>query len=97
MVGNKKILYKMSGKKLRELREASGMSQLDLARRLGYSTPQYISNIERGICFFNIKNIPRVEKHLGVKNRELGETFLKAQALFLDSCYSTPVKKTKKN
>lgn len=34
---------------LREKRINSGLSQLDVARALGYSSPQFVSNWERGL------------------------------------------------
>ena len=34
---------------LRQKRLASGLSQLDVARALGYSSPQFVSNWERGL------------------------------------------------
>lgn len=37
------------GKKLRELRISAGVTQLEIAAGLGYSTAQFISNWERGI------------------------------------------------
>jgi len=34
---------------LRQKRVDSGLSQLDVARELGYSSPQFVSNWERGL------------------------------------------------
>ncbi len=34
---------------LKEKREECGMSQLEVARQLGYSSPQFVSNWERGL------------------------------------------------
>jgi transcriptional regulator with XRE-family HTH domain len=36
------------GQKLRKLREEKGMSQQELAKRLGYKTNSYVSDMERG-------------------------------------------------
>jgi len=38
------------GKFLAKKREEKGMSQGEVAKKLGYSSPQFISNIERGKC-----------------------------------------------
>lgn len=46
MIINKEIF----GDFLASARNTAGLSQLDLARKLGYSSPQYVSNWERGIC-----------------------------------------------
>lgn len=39
----------MFAEKLKKLRIEAGLSQRDVANKLGYSTPQFISNWERGI------------------------------------------------
>ena len=41
---------KYLGTKMREMREAAGHTQKDVSELLGYDTPQFISNIERGIA-----------------------------------------------
>lgn len=43
-------LFKTLGTLLRESRERNGFSQKEISSRLGYSSPQFISNIERGLC-----------------------------------------------
>ena len=35
---------------LKSYRISSGLSQADLSKKLGYKSPQLISNIERGLC-----------------------------------------------
>ena len=35
---------------LKAHRQKAGFTQIELSERLGYSTAQFISNIERGIC-----------------------------------------------
>lgn len=35
---------------IKEARENAGLSQADVANKLGNISPQYMSNIERGIC-----------------------------------------------
>ncbi len=46
MIINKQVF----GEFLAKARVESGLSQLQLARELGYTSPQYVSNWERGIC-----------------------------------------------
>jgi transcriptional regulator with XRE-family HTH domain len=41
--------YKIGGL-VREYRELVCISQLELAKKLGYKNGQFISNLERGIC-----------------------------------------------
>lgn len=38
------------GRYLREKRREAGLSQQSVASALGYSSPQFISNLERGTC-----------------------------------------------
>jgi transcriptional regulator with XRE-family HTH domain len=43
---------KIVGEYVRKIRKASATSQVDAAQKLGYQTPQAISNIERGVTPF---------------------------------------------
>lgn len=43
-------LFKTLGTLLKDSREKNGYSQKEISSRLGYSSPQFISNIERGLC-----------------------------------------------
>ncbi len=43
--------YQSLGDYLRRRRLASGLSQMDVARTLGYASAQFISNWERGLCY----------------------------------------------
>lgn len=43
-------LFKTLGNMLKDSREKNGFSQKEISSRLGYSSPQFISNIERGLC-----------------------------------------------
>ncbi len=64
---------------LKQKRMDSGLSQLDVARTLGYSSPQFVSNWERGLVsppletiatLIDLYKIPSTE----VIERILGET-----------------------
>jgi transcriptional regulator with XRE-family HTH domain len=39
----------MIGELIKEKRELAGMTQLELAQKLGYESPQFVSLIERGL------------------------------------------------
>lgn len=58
------------GARVRELREAMGISQEELAFRVGLDRT-YISGIERGLRNVALKNIERLAGGLGVKVKEL--------------------------
>lgn len=45
-----KELFQVLGDFLQSKRVKAGLSQGDVATKLGYSSPQFISNFERGLC-----------------------------------------------
>ena len=53
---------KQLGEILKTLREKAGLTQSDAASALGYTTPQFISNVERGIAMPPIKTIPKLAR-----------------------------------
>jgi len=50
-------MYSEIGKELKRLRIKAGLKQKDVAKELGYSSPQFISNWERGISSPPVKII----------------------------------------
>lgn len=48
-------------------REASGLSQSELAAKIGYKNGQFISNVERGLCSIPKKHIDEVAKALAIE------------------------------
>lgn len=51
---------KKLGSYLKQVRESSGLTQHDVSAKLGYSSPQFISNIERGISVVPLKALARM-------------------------------------
>lgn len=45
------------GQFLKEKRESKGLTQAQVAEKLGYGSPQFISNIERGISRVPLKSL----------------------------------------
>lgn len=45
-----KELFQVLGDYLQARRVKAGLSQGDVAAKLGYSSPQFVSNFERGLC-----------------------------------------------
>lgn len=41
--------YATIGKMVKQAREKAGITQAQLAKELGFTSPQYVSNLERGI------------------------------------------------
>ncbi|MBX2986959.1 MAG: helix-turn-helix transcriptional regulator [Bdellovibrionaceae bacterium] len=50
------------GSYLKQKRAVIGLSQSEVASHLGYSTAQYISNFERGVCQPSMKILARLAK-----------------------------------
>ncbi|HRO67661.1 MAG TPA: helix-turn-helix transcriptional regulator [Pseudobdellovibrionaceae bacterium] len=69
------------GAYLRGKRENAELSQGDVAGKLGYSTAQYISNFERGVCQPSLKIISRLAKIYKADMDELFEVIMKQQRI----------------
>ena len=61
---------------LKEKRVAAGLSQKDVADKLGYSTPQFISNWERGVSHPPINALKKIGEMYKVSADELFEVTL---------------------
>lgn len=46
----------------KNLREKAGLTQREVSDSLGYSTPQFISNVERGRCRFPVQKLSKIKK-----------------------------------
>lgn len=51
-----------TGKLLKRARTEAGLSQLDMSRKMGLSTPQYISNVELGKVGLAVGRLRQVAK-----------------------------------
>lgn len=65
------------GEFLRKKREEAGLSQGDVAKKLKYSSPQFISNWERGISSPPIKALRQLSDMYRVQPDELFDLILK--------------------
>ncbi len=55
--------FESLGTYLAEKRVRAGLSQREVAKKLGYSNPQFVSNFERGLCsppFAKLKNLVEI-------------------------------------
>jgi len=57
--------------KWKALREKAGLTQREVSDSLGYSTPQFISNVERGRCRFPIQKLPKIKKLYGMSAEQV--------------------------
>ena len=61
------------GQRLKSAREQAGLSQEELARRLGYKSKSSISKIERGVQKMTLSAIKGFAQELGLKSSALVE------------------------
>lgn len=52
-------------------REKCNVTQAQVAQELGFSSPQYISNMERGLTHLPVKHFRKVSQLLGVPMRDM--------------------------
>ncbi len=71
---------KAFGKFLTGLRAEAGLTQGDVAKLLDYSTPQFISNVERGICTTPIHVMVGMAKIYGVSVDSILKAYSTMQA-----------------
>lgn len=65
------------GDAIKNGRIKKGLTQTDLAKILGYSSPQYISNVERGRCSLTHKKLAKVAKLLKISKTAIKQTLIK--------------------
>lgn len=63
----------------KNLRERAGLTQNEVSRALGYSTPQFISNVERGRCRFPIQKLSRIRKLYRMSVEQVVELVVKEE------------------
>ncbi len=68
---NKAPSQKRIGQFLKQHRVKAGLTQSDVAQRLGYTSPQFISNIERGLCSAPVKHLKDFAKMYHLDSEEL--------------------------
>lgn len=59
------------GEFLAHARLKANLSQWDVAKKLGYTSPQFVSNVERGISKPPIKVLKTLVEMYGIKPRDL--------------------------
>lgn len=63
---------------LKDKRESAGLSQKQVADKLGYTTPQFISNWERGVSSPPLKTLKKVGELYHVSADELFKVTLES-------------------
>lgn len=72
---------KIVGAFLKEAREKQNLSQWDVARQRGWSSPQFVSNMERGISDIPEGEIPVLLKILKARTTEFLAAFQEEQTI----------------
>ena len=72
-----KELFEVLGEFLQAHRIKSGLSQGDVATKLGYSSPQFISNFERGLCAPPLNKLKLLVNLYDLNGEELVRLMLK--------------------
>ena len=67
------------GQKLRRLRESKGLTQQQLAEKLGYVTNSYISDVKKGAFIPSEEKLKKIAKALGVPFKELDDLLLESK------------------
>jgi len=67
-------MSKIFGDKLRQLREACGLSQQELARRLGYASNSYVGDVENGLFVPSEERLAALSRALGTQAGVLQES-----------------------
>ena len=80
---------------LRQKRVDSGLSQLDVARELGYSSPQFVSNWERGLVSPPLETIAVLVDLYKIPATEVVNKILEETRDYLESNLGKKSKKSK--
>jgi transcriptional regulator with XRE-family HTH domain len=76
------------GSFLKTARERRNITQSELAKKLGYSTSQFISNWERGLCDPPLDAIPEISQFLGISKKDVMSVILEQTKLDLEKRFS---------
>jgi len=67
------------GRYLRAKRESKGLSQMAVSQKLGYTSSQFVSNFERGLCTPSWPALRQLVKLYEIPEQEILEFLLKEQ------------------
>ncbi|MCB0364986.1 MAG: helix-turn-helix transcriptional regulator [Bdellovibrionaceae bacterium] len=79
----KSTMHKPLGSYLKARRIAAGLTQHDVSTKLGYTTPQFVSNFERGLCSPPLNALAVLVKLYGMDPEELIDLILRYQEQLL--------------
>lgn len=88
-----KELFQVLGEFLQSKRMKAGLSQGDVATKLGYSSPQFISNFERGLCAPPLNKLKLLVQLYDLNGEEVVKLMLKEQEKHLRKSLGLKAKK----
>lgn len=88
-----KELFQVLGDFLQSKRTKAGLSQGDVAAKLGYSSPQFISNFERGLCAPPLNKLKMLVQLYDLNGEEVLKLMLKEHERHLRKALSLKGKK----
>jgi transcriptional regulator with XRE-family HTH domain len=86
-------LHRDLGAFLREYREKSCLSQGFVAKSLGYSSPQFVSNFERGLCSPPFNKLRILVDLYKIPVSDLTRLLLKSQEQLIRAHLEAPLKR----
>jgi transcriptional regulator with XRE-family HTH domain len=86
-------MSKSIGEMIKDRREEMGLTQLDCAKHLHLSSPQYISNIERGLCFPSLETVVKLAEILKMDGHKLVDYMLEEHAKKVRAEYARLLKR----
>ena len=87
-MASKETLHKSLGNYLKSSRVEAGFTQSEVAEKLGYSSPQFISNFERGLCSPPLRNLKTLVKMYSIPVEEILTLILEEQESILRKALS---------
>lgn len=76
--------YKSLGQYFQQKRVDKGISQRDVASKLGYSSPQFVSNWERGLCAPPVDALPTLIRLYSLSTKEvIGKIMVEQEKLLV--------------
>ncbi len=77
-------MLRVVGQYLKDKRVEAGYTQFEVAKKLGYLTAQYISNIERGIALPPNRSLTKLIGLYKIPEDQLFSLLLQAQKILLE-------------
>lgn len=68
------------GQYLKQQRQECGLTQDQLAKGLGYKSPQFVSNWERGTCYPALETMPQIADALQISKKSLATMLVRVIA-----------------